>query len=92
VAVASEGTVVDTVGASDVISLLPAASTLLGVGRLGYESHLVEIEAVPVLDLAPGMSGHKEEPLKRTTMVHLTGEICLFRSEATDVRVEDHRC
>ena len=49
-AVASEGTVVDTVGASDVISLLPAASTLLGVGRLGYESHLVEIEAVPVLD------------------------------------------
>jgi len=29
-----------------VISLRPATSTLLGVGRLGYEGKLVEIEAV----------------------------------------------
>ncbi len=36
--------------ASDVISMLPATSTLLGVGRLGYEAQLVESEAVPVLD------------------------------------------
>jgi hypothetical protein len=49
VAVASGNAVVYTAGPPGVLSL-PAASTLLGVGRLGYESHLVEIEAVPVLD------------------------------------------
>ena len=49
VAVASGGTVVYTAGPPSVLSL-PAASTLLGVGQLGYESHLVEIEAVQVLD------------------------------------------
>ena len=48
-AVASGGKVVYTAGPPGVLSL-PAASTLLGVGQLGYESHLVEIEAVPVLD------------------------------------------
>ena|SRR5438876_10923976 len=44
------------------------------------------------------MSGHKEEPLKRTTMVHLTGRYAfpaakppVLGSKTTGVRVEEMR-
>jgi len=49
VAVASGGTVVYTAGPPG-RALAARRKHPAGVGRLGYESHLVEIEAVQVLD------------------------------------------